>query len=93
MNAVNPVLSATPLGGDTGGQTPVQPELTVQASEVTVSSESTYNVKPFVLTKPGEPKSVISASVVVAAGEAVALAATVGEAVGDAIAAGDDGGE
>jgi hypothetical protein len=79
---VKPVLSATPVGGDTGGQTPVQPELTVHAIELTVSSERTYTVKWFVLTKPAEPSNVAVASVVVWVAVAVGLGLGLGLEVG-----------
>jgi hypothetical protein len=41
VNVAKPVLSATPAGGSTGGQTPVQPEATVHSSVAGVSPEST----------------------------------------------------
>ena len=78
-NDVKPVLSATPLGGAIGNHTPVQPLLTVQASEVVVSSESTYAVSPDGATKPGDPSRVAVARVVADVG---AAAVAVGDAAG-----------
>src|ERR1700722_12556293 len=87
-NAVKPVLSATPFGGATGGQTPVQPELTVHAIEPTVSSERTYTVRPLVLTKPAEPSNVAVASVVLWVGVAVGLGLGLGVGAGVELGAG-----
>jgi hypothetical protein len=44
VKVANPALSATPAGGNTGGQTPVQPEATVHSNVAGVSPDKTYTV-------------------------------------------------
>jgi hypothetical protein len=85
-NVAKPVLSATPAGGVTGGHTLVQLDATVHSKVVGESPESSYTVWLVLgATKPGEPSSVASESVVAAGGAVgvgVGRGVTTGAAVG-----------
>jgi hypothetical protein len=86
-NVAKPVLSATPTGGVTGGHTLVQLDATVHSRDAGESPESSYTVWLVAgATKPAEPKSVASESVV-AAGGAVGVGVGAGVTTGAAAGA------